>query len=34
MNKIRKKLIDYIKVNRVSTTELSDALLKSGSILE
>ena len=33
MSKIRNKLIDYIKVNRVSTTELSDALSKSGSVL-
>ena len=33
MSKIRDKLINYIKVNRVSTTELSDALSKSGSVL-
>ena len=32
MNKIRDQLIRYIKVNRVSTTELSDALGKKGSI--
>lgn len=32
MNEIKKKIIDYIKRNRVSTTEVADCLGKSGAL--